>query len=149
MATVAMVTVFFLVITTNNFTAAFLSSCLQSHLEVEVEVGKGDGVSSVQEEVYCSWVSTCTWMSSGVGRSSTKWCLEVVGVSFRGVTVLRGTEKLTSNLASSVRESRVNSEGDLWCKMTPTELETKLRWPTASVASTQSSRQMSRRSGRV
>lgn len=93
--------------------------------------------------------TVCTCISRGVGSWSTKLCLGVVGVNFRGVTVLRGTEKLTSNLPSSVRESRVNSEGDRWCKMTPVELETKLRCPTASLASTQSSRHMSLRSGRV
>ena len=88
-----------------------------------------------------------TCISRGVGSWSTRLFREVAGVNFRGVTVLSGTEKLTSNLASSVRESCVNLEGERWCRMTPTELQTKFRCPTASVASTQSSQQMRREVG--
>ena len=68
-----------------------------------------------------------TFISRGVGNWSTNSCLGVIGVNFKGVTVLRGTEKFISNLPSSVIESRMNSEGELWCRMTPAELETKFR----------------------
>lgn len=121
MTTVAVVTSCFIIIA-DNVTTAFLSSCFQSHL-----VGLGEREGKISELVYGRTPVLSTCMSRGVGRSSTKRCLEEAGVSLSGVTVLRGTEKFTSNLPSSVRESRVNSEGDFWCKMTPTELQTKLR----------------------
>ena len=59
-----------------------------------------------------TFLLTCA--SMGLGSSSTRLCFGVVGVSMRGVTVFRGTEKSIFNLLSSVIDSRVNSEGERW-----------------------------------